>query len=101
MYPIRVHDHELHELLFKMLASLHRLERLIMTTTAEFQAGFARIDTATTAIAERLRTLGEGLAGMTPAEEDAVKAQLDALATTLEGMGSNPDDPVPIPVPTP
>ena len=99
MRPVRVHDHELYELLARMLASLQRIEGLIMTSLQDFQAGFARIDTATTAIAERLRTLSQNLGGMTPAEEDAAKAQLDALATTLEAMGANPDQPVPVEVP--
>jgi hypothetical protein len=99
MHFIRVHDHELHEVLCKILVSLERLELIMATTAAEFTAGFARIDAATTAIAERLRTLSAGLGGMTPAEEDAAKAQLDALAATLEAMGANPDQPVPVPVP--
>jgi hypothetical protein len=90
---------ELKALIQHLTAIVNTAKDQIMTSAADFQAGFARIDKATTVIAERLRTLSQNIGSMSGAEEDAAKAQLEALATTLETMGANPDNPVPTPVP--
>jgi len=75
------------------------MEKLMTTSLQDFKDAFARVDTATTAIAARLKALSDGLAGMTPAEEEEAQAQLNALAATLEAMAANPDDPVPVDLP--
>lgn len=99
---LHVHNHgvaasELHAL-FKQY---QRLEKLIMTTSAEFTAGFARVDAATTAIAALIRDLiaKQQAGGMTADEEAAAQTKLLAVADALEAMAATPTDPVPVPVP--
>jgi hypothetical protein len=67
----------------------------------DFEEAFARVDEATTAIGTKLRELAEKVAngGMTAEEEAQVAERLQALAGTLETMGSDPTDPIPNPVP--
>lgn len=113
--PIRV-DAELHlhihhhgdgdgeqaKKLDKILANILKLEKLTMATAAEFQAGFDRVDAATTGIANLIRTLiDRPLSGMSTAEEDTFKAKLEQVASSLEAMAATPTDPVPEPVPDP
>lgn len=87
-----------------LAAKLDRIlanQRIIMSTLAEFEAGFARIDTATTAIADILRDIGGQIGSMTKAEEDAAKARLEGVAVALEALASQgPTNPVPVPVPS-
>ena len=99
MRPVRVYDREQHEVLCKILESLQRTERLLMTSLQDFKDGFARIDAATSAIAQKLRDLSGQIGNMSAADEDAAKALLDSAASALEAMGANPDNPVPVPVP--
>jgi len=105
--PLHIHIHsrtpedgDLRSLVLAIAENLTSVKETIMTTAAEFTAGFARVDAATTAIAALIRTLlDRPFGGMTAAEEDAAKAQLDAIATSLEAMAATPIDPVPVPVP--
>ena len=90
---------ELKTLILALSAQLSQVKESVMTSAADFQAGFARIDKATSLIAERLKALSANIGSMSADEETAAKAQLDALAATLEAMGANPDQPVPVPVP--
>lgn len=87
------------KLLNEILRQLTRMEVKIMATAAEFTAAFAKIDAATTLIADRLRTLSTNIGSMTAEEEGSARDQLEALATTLESMATTPTDPVPVPVP--
>ena len=76
------------------------LRNLIMTTAAEFQVAFAKVDTATSAIAARIQALlDRPLSGMSAEEETALKAQFDVLVTSLEAMAVTPANPVPVPPP--
>jgi hypothetical protein len=60
------------------------------------KALIGRIDTATNGIAERIRRLKEVVKpGMTDAEVAEVNAGLEAEASRLEGIASDPDNPVP------
>jgi hypothetical protein len=73
-------------------------EKMIMATLAEFQAGFQRMDQATSQIAARLKRLSDQISagGMTPDEEAQAVAQLNAAASALEAMGKEPENPVPV-----
>lgn len=83
--------------------SLVELKELTMTTAAEFTAGFARIDEATTKIAALIRDLisKQQAGGMTEEEETAAQDKLLLVASALEAMAATPTDPVPEPVPEP
>lgn len=70
----------------------------IMATLEQFNAAFARIDKATTAIGEQLKNIA---GSMTTPEEKEAHDKLLALATTLEAMAKVPENPVPVPVPEP
>jgi hypothetical protein len=74
------------------------LRRLIMATKEEFEAGFARVDAATTGIANVIRELIAKIeaGGMTAEEEAAVLARLGQSADALEAMAVTPEDPVPV-----
>jgi hypothetical protein len=84
-----------------VINDLHRIEdivRNIMATVAEFQDILGRIDTATDNIAEDLRRLANTIGtGMTQAEEDSVKAALEAAAVKLEAVASTNPETVPAP----
>lgn len=90
---------ELKHLIQSLVIATGQLKEKVMTSAAEFTAAFERVNVATSAIAERLRTLSGQIGSMSGAEEDAAKAQLDQLAATLEAMGATPDNPVPVPLP--
>lgn len=85
-----------------LLAAINELKGLIMTTAAEFNAGFARIDAATTAIGQLIRDIvaSQQAGSMTAEEEEAAQTKLLACATALEAMATNPTEPVPVAVPT-
>ncbi len=77
-------------------------QEIIMSTVAEFEAAFARIDTATNQIAAILRDIGTQIGSMTAEQEDAARTRLEGVATALEALAaSGPTNPVPVPVPTP
>lgn len=76
------------------------LKELIMATAADFQAGFAKLDAATTAIAARIQKyIDAKQSGMTDAEEAAALVELGRLVAPLEAMGKDPVDPVPVILP--
>lgn len=75
-----------------------KTNKLMADSSAQFTAVMQKIDTATTAIAERIRKAEEAvLNGGIPAEtEQVILAQLGGLADALEAMGKTPENPVPI-----
>lgn len=75
---------------------LNVLEARIMD---QFTEVLDRIDTATTEVAIEIRDLRDQLTagGLTPAQEADVLARLGAAADRLEGIATDPDDPVPKP----
>jgi hypothetical protein len=75
-----------------------KTNKLMADSSAQFTAVMQKIDTATTAIAERIRKAEEAvLNGGLPAEkEQEILAQLSGLADSLEAMGKSPENPVPI-----
>lgn len=68
-------------------------------TAEDFAAVIKRIDDATTAEADRLKALKDQIAalGLDATTEESIFAQLDASAARLEGLGSDPENPVPQP----
>lgn len=84
------------------IASLRRLIKsqgdAIMATQAEFGAVLTRIDTATNEVAADLQALRDQIAGagMSAEDEAAILAGLDAAASRLEGIGRDPENPVPV-----
>jgi hypothetical protein len=78
-----------------------------MSGKADFDKVIARLDAATNALAEKIRTgaakLEEALrnAGALSTEEDAALASLNTTADALEAMGKDAADPVPEPTPEP
>jgi hypothetical protein len=81
--------------------SQQEIKELIMATAAEFTAGFAKLDAATSAIAARIQKYIDAVqtGNMTDAEEAAALATLGGAVTALEAMGKDPVNPVPVPVP--
>ncbi len=68
-----------------------------MATVAEFEAGFQRIDVATTKIAETLRVLSGQIGSMTTEQEEAARVRLSAVADALEALAAQgPSNPVPV-----
>lgn len=68
-----------------------------MALSQETRAVIDRLNTATNKIAARLTKLAEQIAtgGMSAADEAAAVTELNALAANLEGMGTDPDAPIP------
>lgn len=86
--------------IFQELRSIRRMTETIMATQDQFKAGFARIDAATTAIANKLRELKDIIgSSMTAEQEDAARADLERVAAALETMASDPTNPTPLPIP--
>ena len=87
------------KVLAEILHSLSKLEQKLMATTAEFQAGFDRLNQATSQIATILSNISANIGNMTKEEEDAARDQLNAAAASLEAMAASATNPVPVPVP--
>ncbi len=83
-------------------AHYRNLKGMIMASKEQFEAAFARVDTATSGIAKVIRDLIAKIqgGGMTAEEEAAILAKLDQSATALEGMAVDPTNPVPTEPPT-
>jgi peptidoglycan hydrolase CwlO-like protein len=78
------------------------LKEETMAKFEDVQAALDAVDTETDRIAAEVEDLkGQIGAGMTPEQEDAIKARLDALSTRLKAIGKDPENPVPEPEPTP
>ena len=101
--PVHAGGSEQMAKLVESASSILNVKEILMTTAADFQAGFARMNAATTAIAELIRALiaKQQAGGMTAEEETAVFNQFNAVADSLEAMAATPTDPVPVPVPPP
>lgn len=89
-------DDVLHNV-FTLTKSIHNKTTSIMATIEQFETALARIDTATTNIADELRALKEQIAGQgLSAEVEAnVLARLEAKAQQLEDMSQTVENPVP------
>jgi uncharacterized protein YukE len=95
---------DLKTLIKALAAQLTQVKKeILMATSAEFQAGFDRLNTATSQIATVLAGISANLGSMTKDEENAAKAQLDAAVASLEAMAASATNPVPVepPVVTP
>jgi hypothetical protein len=79
------------------LRIIRRTMEAILATQQQMQDAIARLNTATTAVADRLRRLAEQIenGGMTGEQENAAVAELNTLADSLTSMGQDPADPVP------
>jgi predicted phage tail protein len=76
-----------------------KLESFMNRTAEDFATVIKRIDDATTAEAQRLKDLKAQIAslGLDATTEESIFSQLDAAAARLEGLGSDPENPVPQP----
>lgn len=74
-----------------------KLEQFMAKTAEDFAGVIKRIDDATSAEAQRLKDLKDQIAtlGLDASVEENIFTQLDAAATRLEGIGSDPENPVP------
>jgi len=74
-----------------------------VATKQQFDDILARLNTATSAAAAKITELRDKLAsgGLSAAEEQAALDQLGGVASALEAMAQDPDNPVPTPVPEP
>ncbi len=68
-----------------------------MASLEQFRTALQRIDTATTAIAERIRALEDQIrnSGIPAETENQLVTELESFATSLEQMGRSPENPVP------
>lgn len=86
------HDELIHARLAKICEGVNVLiaqGKLIMATQAEFKQILADINTATDTIAAEITKLREQItAGMTPAEEDEIKASLGGVVARLKSIGT-------------
>lgn len=91
------------DILQKLLDNQHlltsKIDSFMAKTAEDFAAVIKRIDDATTAEADRLKALKDQIAGLglDATTEESIFSQLDAAAARLEGIGSDPADPVPQP----
>ena len=78
-------------------AQLDRIEGLLMALKADFETLRLAMNDATNKIAARIEDLMSKITagGMTAAEEDEVKAGLQAEVGRLKALGVNPEEPVP------
>jgi hypothetical protein len=75
----------------------HKLNQLMALTEQQFNEVLNRIDTATTGIANKITALQDEIkgAGLPASVEESVLAKLGNLATTLEGLAKDPENPTP------
>jgi len=66
-------------------------------TEQQFTEVLSRIDTATTGIANKISALQEEIkgAGLPASVEESVLAKLGTIATNLEGIAKDPENPTP------
>lgn len=78
-------------------AETQRKLNQIMATLEQFEAALARIDTATSTIATKITDLQEEIrgAGLPESVEQSVLTRLGTIATTLEGLAKDPENPTP------
>lgn len=83
----------------RILAALQHQKESLMTVSSQIAAFSARVNTATNEIAADLQALRDKITtGGSLSEADA--AVLDGIATRLEVMGVDPENPVPETPPT-
>lgn len=76
--------------------SNHFKLKKIMGDLSNITAVLGRIDAATNNIAEDIRNLKDQIStGLTPEQVADLQQQLEAKATTLEGIAADTSDPVP------
>jgi len=91
---VSVHE-QLDTILTLERAGHRRIGELVMAS-AEIKAALAKIDAATDNIAADVQRLKERIApGMTQAEVDEIQKEADRIATKLEGIAADNEDPVP------
>jgi len=74
-----------------------KLDQLMALTEQQFTEVLSRIDTATTGIANKISALQEEIkgAGLPASVEESVLAKLGTIATNLEGIAKDPENPTP------
>lgn len=78
-----------------------------MALTQSMSDFIARVNLATNKLAERIRDLKQAVTdavaagGATKEQEAEFQTELDSIATGLEAMGADPNNPLPTPPPTP
>lgn len=78
------------------LRALRAQGEQLMAVSQEIKDSMARIDAATNTIAIRLQVLAEKInTSMSSADVQEVVTGLNATATQLEGLGHDPENPVP------
>lgn len=90
-------------------ARLGRIEEELKTmpTKADFDNLCSQIDAATNSIATRLQKLNDQITqlqnagGISADDATALQSKLQAEIATLQGLGSDPNNPVPAATPTP
>lgn len=82
------------EVLSAQLTALHQQGVQHMAVTETIRVFAARVDAATNEIASDIRVLRDKVAAGTPLTEED-QAELDRLATALEALGRDPENPVP------
>jgi hypothetical protein len=79
------------------LRTLAHGQREILMATAELKAALAKIDAATDNIAADIKRLKDKVGtGMSDADVASVQAEADRIASKLEGIAADPDNPDPV-----
>jgi len=95
---IHIHQH-CDPVLFDVVSRLAALEERVTAMHEEFQKAVKRLDEATTAVGVKLDKLAKQIEGGLSADEAApIVAELTRLGDSLEAMGKDPNNPVPVPV---
>lgn len=76
---------------------LQKIDQFMALTEQQFTQVLGRIDTATTTIATKINDLREEIkgAGLPETVEQSVLDRLGNIATTLEGLAKDPENPTP------
>lgn len=103
-------DEQLKQILEQLDIIKKQNQKLMALTEQQFDEVFAKIDTNTTRIADRIRALEEAVKaeGLSAEAEARILAKTSGIADALEAIGKDPETPTPeipadpnTPIPTP
>jgi len=97
LFEFHIHNHVDLDKVLKELKRITLKLNTMAATIEQFEAALQRIDTATTGIAEQIRDLQDQItdAGLSAEQETNVLGRLDTIASSLENMGKDVNNPTP------
>jgi hypothetical protein len=100
LFEIVQHHHYHHdeppERVIELLQRIVTQQQEFLMVSEATKAALARIETATTDLGTRVRAIQEKVGiGMTDADVTDVNTELGSIASNLEGMAKDPENPIP------